>query len=100
MFYKKTRMLGVFLGSVIVMLYLSSQGQTGAALFTTNPDSVCTLDEGQPYDTPMPIMGKVAAYSLQHVGISLDLVKDTIREAGAWIKQKYLPEVSFNCATF
>ena len=46
MFYKKTRMLGVFLGSVIVMLYLSSQGQTGAALFTTNPDSVCTLDEG------------------------------------------------------
>tara|TARA_B110000240_G_scaffold149536_1_gene165563 strand:+ start:319 stop:570 length:252 start_codon:yes stop_codon:yes gene_type:complete len=57
-------------------------------------------DEGQPYDTPMPIMGKVAAYSLQHVGISLDLVKDTIREAGAWIKQKYLPEGYFNCATF
>jgi threonine synthase len=53
-----------------------------------------------PYDTPMPIMGKVAAYSLQHVGISLDLVKDTIREAGAWIKQKYLPEGYFNCATF
>jgi hypothetical protein len=45
LFYKKTRMLRVFLGSVIVMLYLSSQGQTGAALFTTDPDSVCTLDE-------------------------------------------------------
>jgi threonine synthase len=53
-----------------------------------------------PGDTPMPIMGKVAAYSLQHAGISIDLVKSTIREAGTLMKQKYLPKGYFNCATF
>jgi threonine synthase len=45
-------------------------------------------------------MGKVAAYSLQHAGISLDLVKGTIREAAALMKEKYLPLGYFNCATF
>ena len=53
-----------------------------------------------PDDTPMPVMGKVAAYSLQHAGINLDLAKGTIRETGALMKQKYLPKGYFNCATF
>ena len=53
-----------------------------------------------PDDTPMPILGKVAAYSHIHSGVSLDLVKGTIREAGALMKQKYVPKGYFNCATF
>lgn len=53
-----------------------------------------------PDDTPMPMMGKVAVYSLKHDGISLGFFKGTIREAGALMKQKYLPEGYFNCTTF
>ncbi|MFT5163159.1 MAG: threonine synthase [Alteromonadaceae bacterium] len=76
------------------------QGNAGDSLSESGVANNLAVAVIMPYDTPMPIMGKVAAYSLQHVGISLDLVKDTIREAGAWIKQKYLPEGYFNCATF
>jgi threonine synthase len=53
-----------------------------------------------PDDTPMPIMGKVAAYSKIHNNIHLSLVKGTIREAGAFMKETYLPDGFFNCATF
>ncbi len=81
-------------------LAVTTQGNAGNSLseygVANNLDAAVIM----PDDTPMPIMGKVAAYSLKHDGISLDLVKGTIREAGALMKQKYLPEGYFNCATF
>jgi threonine synthase len=53
-----------------------------------------------PDNTPMPILGRVAAVARQHPGITLDLVKGTIREAGALMREKYLPAGFFNVATF
>jgi threonine synthase len=81
-------------------LAVPTQGNAGDSLSEYGVANDLNVAVIMPDDTPMPIMGKVAAYSLQHVGISLDLVKGTIREAGALMKQKYLPEGYFNCATF
>jgi threonine synthase len=81
-------------------LAVPTQGNAGDSLSEYGVANNLAVAVIMPDDTPMPIMGKVAAYSLQHTGISLDLVKGTIREAGALMKQKYLPEGYFNCATF
>jgi threonine synthase len=53
-----------------------------------------------PNDTPMPIMGKVAAYAARHKGFEIRFVEGTIREAGALMKAEYLPAGWFNVATF
>jgi len=53
-----------------------------------------------PDDTPMPIMGRVAALANIHDNIQLELVKGTIREAGELMKSKYVPQDYFNMATF
>jgi threonine synthase len=81
-------------------LAVPTQGNAGDSLSEYGVANDLDVAVIMPDDTPMPIMGKVAAYSLKHDGISLDLVKGTIREAGALMKQKYLPEGYFNCATF
>lgn len=52
-----------------------------------------------PDDTPMPILGKVAAYSKIYDDIDLALLKGTICEADALMKEKYLPQGFFDCAT-
>jgi threonine synthase len=81
-------------------LAVPTQGNAGDSLSEYGVANGLAVAVIMPDDTPMPIMGKVAAYSMQNSGISLDLVKGTIREAGALMKQKYLPEGYFNCATF
>lgn len=54
-----------------------------------------------PDDTPMPILGKVAAFANLYPGqIQLDMVKGTIREATALVKEKYLSDGYFSVATF
>ncbi len=53
-----------------------------------------------PDDTPMPIMGKVAAMAHRYESHQLDLVKGTIREAGERMKAEWLPKGYFNVATF
>lgn len=53
-----------------------------------------------PDDTPMPILGRVAALERLHASIKLDLVQGTIREAGERVKDKYLPDGYFSVATF
>ncbi len=53
-----------------------------------------------PDDTPMPILGRVAALDKMNDSVTLELVKGTIREAAALMKQKYLPKGYFNMATF
>lgn len=81
-------------------LVVPTQGNAGDSLSEYGVKFGLDVAVVMPDDTPMPIMGKVAAYSLQHDGIELDLVKGTIREAGALMKSKYLPQGYFNCATF
>lgn len=81
-------------------LAVPTQGNAGDSLSEYGIRFGLDVAVVMPDDTPMPIMGKVAAYSLQHAGIELDLVKGTIREAAALMKSKYLPQGYFNCATF
>lgn len=81
-------------------LVVPTQGNAGDSLAEYGLNYGLDVAVIMPDNTPMPILGKVAAYSLMHNQISLDLVKGTIREAGMLMKEKYLPEGYFNCATF
>lgn len=81
-------------------LVVPTQGNAGDSLSEYGLHYGFDVAVVMPDDTPMPIMGKVAAYSFMHKNITLDLVKGTIREAGALMKEKYIPEGYFNCATF
>ncbi|MCF6263396.1 MAG: threonine synthase [Xanthomonadales bacterium] len=53
-----------------------------------------------PDDTPMPILGRVSALAKMRDDVTIELVKGTIREAAALMKEKYLPQGYFNMATF
>ncbi len=53
-----------------------------------------------PDDTPMPILGRVSALAKMRDDIGIELVKGTIREAAALMKEKYIPQGYFNMATF
>lgn len=81
-------------------LAVPTQGNAGDSLSEYAHNYGMDVAVIMPDDTPMPIMGKVAAYALQYEGVSLELVKGTIREAGVRMKEKFLPQGFFNCATF
>lgn len=81
-------------------LAVPTQGNAGDSLTEYGCQSGLDVSVIMPDDTPMPIMGKVAAYSKIYEGIDLHLVKGTIREAGALMKELLLPKGYFNCATF
>lgn len=53
-----------------------------------------------PDDTPMPVLGRVAALAQQHESITLELVRGTIRDAAARMRERFLPDGYFNVATF
>jgi len=53
-----------------------------------------------PDNTPMPILGRVAALASQSERFNLELVTGTIREAGALLKEKWLDKGYFSVATF
>jgi threonine synthase len=53
-----------------------------------------------PDNTPMPILGRVAALAFQSDKFKLELVTGTIREAGALLKEKWLDKGYFSVATF
>lgn len=53
-----------------------------------------------PEDTPMPILGRVAALARKHASITLETCAGTIREAGEIMRSRYLPRGYFNVATF
>ena len=53
-----------------------------------------------PDNTPMPILGRVSALAKMRDDIEIELVQGTIKEAGALMKEKYLPQGYFNMATF
>lgn len=53
-----------------------------------------------PNDTPMPVLGRAAALARLNPKVALELVEGTIREAGARMRERYLPQGYFNVATF
>lgn len=81
-------------------LAVPTQGNAG--------DSLCTYAEAagmqavvaMPADTPMPILGRVAALAHGSDRFHLELVQGTIREAGALLKERWLNKGWFSVATF
>lgn len=81
-------------------LAVPTQGNAGDSLSEYGVKHGFDVSVIMPDDTPMPILGKVAAYSKIYPNVQLSLVKGTIREAGALMKEQFLPQGYFNCATF
>lgn len=85
----------------LTKLVVPTQGNAGDSLMEYALAGGLQVAVIMPEDTPMPILGRVAAYArLKPAQVSLDLVKGSIREAGALMREKYLPQGYFNCATF
>jgi len=84
----------------LTKLAVPTQGNAG--------DSLCSYAEAagiravvaMPRDTPMPIMGRVAALAQGSDDFDLVLVDGTIREAGEKLKQDWIPNGYFSVATF
>lgn len=81
-------------------LAVPTQGNAGDSLTAYGLSLNKRVAVVMPDDTPLNIMGSVAVAALKHDNISIDLVKGTIREAGEFMKQCYVPNGFFNCATF
>lgn len=81
-------------------LAVPTQGNAGDALAEYGLAAGLEVAIVMPDSTPMPILGKVAAYATFHESIKLDVVEGTIKEAGNLVKQKYLPQGYFSVATF
>lgn len=82
-------------------LAVPTQGNAGDSLVRYALAGGLSVVVAMPDDTPMPILGNVAAAAHRHPArITLELVGPTIREAGALLKEKYVPHGWFSVATF
>jgi threonine synthase len=81
-------------------LAVPTQGNAGDSLARYARAAGMSVVVAMPDDTPMPILGGVAAAAMRDPKVKLELVSGTIREAGLLLKERYLPEGWFNCATF
>lgn len=85
----------------LTRLAVPTQGNAGDALATYALAAGLSAAVVMPESTPMPILGRVAALARRHPDrLALDLVPGTIREAGARVREHYLPDGYFNVATF
>ena len=84
----------------ITKLAVPTQGNAGDSMCeyvnAANMQAVVAM----PDNTPMPILGRVAALASQSERFNLELVTGTIREAGALLKEKWLDKGYFSVATF
>lgn len=82
-------------------LSVPTQGNAGDSLVRYALASDLSVAVAMPASTPLPILGSVAAAALQYPQrVMLELAGPTIREAGAFLKQHYLPQGYFSVATF
>ncbi|MEO6155509.1 MAG: threonine synthase [Thermomonas sp.] len=82
-------------------LAVPTQGNAGDSLVRYALAGELDVVVAMPDDTPMPILGQVAAMAGLHPGrVILELVQGTIREAGALLRERYLIDGWFNVATF
>jgi threonine synthase len=82
-------------------LAVPTQGNAGDSLVRYALAAGLEVVVAMPPDTPAPILGNVAAAAQQHPGrVLLELVGPTIREAGARLKEHYIPQGWFSVATF
>src|SRR5438445_2873072 len=82
-------------------LAVPTQGNAGDSLTHYALAGGLSVVVAMPPDTPMPILGNVAAAAQRFPDqVKLELVGPTIREAGALLKEKYIPLGYFSVATF
>lgn len=84
----------------ITKVVVPTQGNAGDSLTQYAIAAGMEVVVIMPDDTPMPILGSVAAMEKLHENVQLELVKGTIKEAGALMMEKYVPQGYFNMATF
>ena len=82
-------------------LAVPTQGNAGDSLVHFALSAGIKVVVAMPDTTPMPIQGRVAAAALRYPEqITLTLQGPTIREAGAYLKEHYVPQGYFSVATF
>lgn len=85
----------------LTRLAVPTQGNAGDSLTHYALAAGLSIVVAMPPDTPMPILGNVAAAAQQFPQqVKLELVGPTIREAGALLKEKYISQGYFSVATF
>ena len=85
----------------LTRLAVPTQGNAGDSLAHYALAAGLSVAVAMPDDTPAPILGNVAAAAFRYPErVSLELVGPTIREAGALLKERYLPQGYFSVATF
>jgi threonine synthase len=84
----------------IKKLAVPTQGNAGDSMCEYANAAGMEAVVAMPDNTPMPILGRVAALASQSERFNLELVTGTIREAGALLKEKWLDRGYFSVATF
>lgn len=82
-------------------LAVPTQGNAGDSLVRYALAGDLSVVVAMPEDTPLPIMGGIAAAAHRHPDrVRLELAGPTIRESAALLKEKYVPQGWFSVATF
>jgi len=81
-------------------LAVPTQGNAGDSMCHYAAAAGLQAVVAMPDNTPMPILGRVAALSVQSDRFNLETVSGTIAEAGALLKEKWLDRGFFSVATF
>lgn len=81
-------------------LAVPTQGNAGDSLCEYVRAAGMQVVVAMPDNTPMPILGRVAALANGSDRFHLELVSGTIREAGALLKERWIPNGYFSVATF
>ena len=81
-------------------LAVPTQGNAGDSMCEYAHAAGMEAVVAMPDNTPMPILGRVAALAAQSDRFKLELVTGTIREAGILLKKTWLNQGYFSVATF
>jgi threonine synthase len=81
-------------------LAVPTQGNAGDSLCEYAVAAGLRAVVAMPRDTPLPILGRVAALAQDGDRVALELVDGTIREAGERLKERWIPQGWFSVATF
>jgi threonine synthase len=84
----------------LLKLAVPTQGNAGDSLCEYANAAGMGAVIAMPKDTPMPILGRVAALAQASDRFHLQLVDGTIREAGNLLKKEWIPNGWFSVATF
>jgi threonine synthase len=84
----------------IEKLAVPTQGNAGDSLCEYVQAAGMKAVVAMPDNTPMPILGRVAALANGSDNFDLELVSGTIREAGELLKKDWIPKGYFSVATF